>query len=231
MNIIEFQKNLVTHPFTHFTIGLFFAASGLSDITVSFSENLEHLSVGTQHGVFLLGLMIMIRSFAELIEDFESAEENLLTSAIPSIAFLARGLSAFCHSKIVLALVGPLLCISGFTDAWALVKTSEFAGSSSALMLIVCGLGSLSFVLLGTFEGEKHMTRGSAVNHWFAGYFSPKLMLAVAMVILILSVAEGAFVSEEFFRFHTDRAGFLWSIGVSLHNIVRSLNVIHNRDA
>ena len=68
---MHYLKLLTTHPYINILLGIILCVTALYEIFYSLEETSEALKIGTQHGVFVLGLFHILKTLPDIAEGLE----------------------------------------------------------------------------------------------------------------------------------------------------------------
>jgi hypothetical protein len=222
---VLFADGLTSHPFWHLFVGVYFLGSGIFSLASEIGTDIRELTLRTHHGLLALGILIVIRSVAEFLENMESSSEAF-ESVRPSLFRRAvHWVFRLMHRKALLLAMATLLFFAGFTDAAEFFVVQDQKGTSSALLLWMLGTAAMGHVVLGSTEALEHLSPGQLKKR-LEGVLSPRIQLGGALVVLSMSIWEGALNAEEASSAGTHQAAFVWAVSEGFKNGIRSIRQI-----
>jgi hypothetical protein len=216
---------ILEHPLWHAFIGTYFLGAAIYSIAHEMGHDAEQWALRSHYAMSLLGIMIIIRSVSEFLENLEeSTEEFESLQWMRSKEFVGR-LYKITHSKQGLLITGSFLFLAGFTDAIEFALVDGGHGISSHIMTVLLSFSFFGYVVLGATEGL-HQLSPSAQRARIEDVLTPHLQLFGALLVLCASLWEGVTSAGLAWESSHQRATFLWALSESIRNGIRSIEQI-----
>ncbi|WP_434927364.1 hypothetical protein [Shewanella sp. HL-SH2] len=227
--MLDRLHKFLDHPIVNLLLGIYFVVTAFGDILMDLPQEEAVYLPSAVHGIFAIGVLIILRSLTELIVNLQEGVGELekFRDSAPLLYF-----RNIIYSRYFIVIVAIFITLSGITDASEFFLESDYSGASSGLMLVVIGLSMLAYVFLAIFESEEYLKDNMFKNQRFLK--NPRILLLkliVGIFIVAVGIYEEMYFFEEFEGSPVHRSVITWYIVVTLKNIIRGAKILFRSES